>query len=43
MGFEDLSNDSVYEQLGFIDFFNINQTSSESEVLELINNFKDYT
>jgi len=42
MGFEDLSDDRVYEQLGFIDFFNSKQTSSDSEVLELINNFKDY-
>ena len=42
MGFEDLSDDKVYKQLGFIDFFNTKQKNCNSEVLELINNFKDY-
>ena len=43
MGFEDLSNDEAYKELGFNDFFNSNQSHKESEVLELISNFKEYT
>lgn len=43
MGFEDLSDDRVYNQLGFIDFFNTSQAKEDSEVLNLINNFKEYT